>query len=159
MKIKHILIILAALSCLTACNTQKNNLPYFSDIQTIESGILDTMSYLPTIMPDDELSITVNSLSSGATVQYQMPLMNPAVTSELTKTSSPRFQTYIVDSKGYIKFPVLGEIHVAGLTTEQLAAYLTNEISKEVKDPVVDVRIVNFSITVGGEVKLRPVSP
>ena len=40
------------------------------------------------------------------------------------------------------------------MTTEQLSDYLTKEISKDVKDPIVDVRILNFTVSVGGEVKL-----
>lgn len=153
MKLSYLPLIVACVIGLASCSSQKNSLPYFVDIQNIESGILDTLDYLPVIVPDDELSITVSSINPQATAVYQMPLINPASTSELLSTTSPRVQTYIVDSKGNIDFPVLGEIHVEGLTTEQLASFLTEKISNEVKDPVVDVRITNFSVTVAGEVK------
>ena len=62
-------------------------------------------------------------------------------------------QTYVVNSDGDIYFPVLGKIHVSGMTTEQLQAYLTERISHDVEDPVVNVRIANFEVVVGGEVK------
>lgn len=65
-----------------------------------------------------------------------------------------RQQTYVVDSNGDIKFPMLGQIHVEGMTTEQLAGYLTEEISKEVKDPIVKVELVNFKVSVLGEVRM-----
>jgi len=138
---------------MAACSSNKNVLPYFVDIEDLKYGTIDTMNYLPTIRPDDELSITVTSINPKATAQYQMPFINPATTNELATSSTPRFLTYIVDSKGYIKFPIIGSIHVGGMTTEQLTEYLTKEISKEVKDPVVDVRILNFMVSVGGEVK------
>lgn len=153
MKLSYLPIIVACVISMASCSSHKNNLPYFVDIQNIQSGTLDNLNYLPTIVPDDELSISVSSINPQATAVYQMPLVNPASTSELLTATSPRVQTYIVDSKGDINFPVLGEIHVEGLTTEELAAYLTEKISNEVKDPVVDVRIVNFFVTIAGEVK------
>ncbi len=153
MKLPYLPIIFAALISLASCSSPKNVLPYFVDIKEIKTGELDTLDYLPTIRPDDELSITVNSINPEATAIYQMPLINPATTSTLASSSSPRIQTYIVNSQGDIKFPVIGTIHVSGMTTEQLSEYLTKEISKDVKDPVVDVRILNFMVSVGGEVK------
>lgn len=154
MKLRYFPILFAAIIALASCSSAKNELPYFVDIKDIKTGILDTLQYLPTIRPDDELSITVSSINPEATALYQMPLINPASTDLLVTTSSPRFQTYIVDSQGDITFPVIGKIHVAGMTTEQLSDYLTKEISKDVKDPIVDVRILNFTVSVGGEVKL-----
>lgn len=149
-----LLAIISAIALATSsCSTTKNSLPYFEDIMTVTTDTLPTLDYLPEIMPDDELSITVSSLNPHATALYQMPFTNPAVSTELTKNTTPRIQTYIVDSGGDINFPVLGKIHVAGMTTEALAQYLVNEISREVKDPVVDVRLVNFTVSVGGEVK------
>lgn len=153
MKLSYISIFIAALVCFSSCSSQKNNLPYFVDLQNDISGTLDTMSYLPEIKPDDELSISVTSLNPHATAMYQMPLINPATTLTLQSNSTPRFQTYIVDSEGDIDFPVLGKIHVSGKTTEQVEKYLTDEISKTVKDPIVDVRLLNFEISVAGEVK------
>jgi len=49
--------------------------------------------------------------------------------------------------------PVLGTVHVEGLTTEQLQQELTRRISADVKDPVVTVRMLNFNIVIAGEVK------
>ncbi|MDE6564154.1 MAG: polysaccharide biosynthesis/export family protein [Muribaculaceae bacterium] len=153
MKLLYLPIVFAAIISLASCSSPKNILPYFVDIKDVKTGELDTLNYLPTILPDDELSIMVSSINPEATALYQMPLINPATTSTLASAASPRFQTYIVDSKGDIDFPVLGTIHVSGMTTEQLSDYLTKEISKDVKDPVVDVRILNFMVSVGGEVR------
>lgn len=153
MKLPYFPIIFAALISLASCSSPKNVLPYFVDIKEVKAGELDTLDYMPTIRPDDELSITVNSINPEATAIYQMPLINPATTSTLASSSSPRIQTYIVNSQGDINFPVIGTIHVSGMTTEQLSEYLTKEISKDVKDPVVDVRILNFMVSVGGEVR------
>lgn len=148
------LLILAVITILVAsCKTQKTPLPYFTDISDTEIGQLDTMSYVPVIMPDDELSISVNSTNPNATAAFQMYFTNPAVSGELAKASSPRIQTYLVDSNGDIVFPILGNIHVAGMTCEQLKSFLTQRIEETVKDPIVDVRLLNFTVSVAGEVK------
>ena len=143
------LLTVAMMSCSTA---KRSPLPYFSDIDAVTGGI--PINNVPIkIEPSDELFITVTSKSPEATMQYNLPLSNPATTSELGATSQPRQQTYIVDSKGNIQFPVLGTLHVAGLTIEQLQDELARRISADVEQPIVKVELVNFKVSVGGEVK------
>ncbi|MDE6396109.1 MAG: polysaccharide export protein, partial [Muribaculaceae bacterium] len=85
---------------------------------------------------------------------YNLPQSNPAhVKDGASIQTTPQNQTFVVNSQGNIDFPELGVIHVAGLTTEQLKEKLTQEISKTVKDPIVLVRILNFTFDVAGEVK------
>jgi len=118
----------------------------------VAEGSTPAGDYMPEIKPDDELFISVNSASPHATALYNLPVGNPAVIDDLTQTVTPRQQTYVVDSKGDINFPVLGTLHVAGMTTEQLRQMLTQEISKDVVDPLVRVQLVNFQVVVAGEV-------
>lgn len=136
-----------------ACSTsKKSDLAYFQDLQTIEEGTLAPMMNDLKIVPNDELVITVNSLIPDASLEFNMPLANPATRGQLVETQQPRQQTYIVDAKGDIQFPKLGTIHVAGMTTEGLREYLTKEISKSVEDPFVKVQLVSFCVNVLGEV-------
>ncbi len=104
------------------------------------------------IRPNDELLITVTSSQPEATAYYNLPLANPAKRDVITLSSQPQIQTYIVDTKGNIDFPILGSLHVEGLTTTQLKEELTRRISADVKDPVVRVELVNFTVNVIGEV-------
>lgn len=64
---------------------------------------------------------------------------------------------YTVDSKGDIDFPVLGMLHVQGMTREEMAAYIKKELQSHdlIKDPVVTVEFMNLSVDVMGEVN-RP---
>ena len=58
-----------------------------------------------------------------------------------------------VNKDGNIQFPVLGQLHVAGMTIHELTEMLTKEISKDVENPIVRVQLMNFRVNVLGEVK------
>lgn len=147
------LVLLALLYVgMVSCSSNKNTLTYFVDLP--DSGTLPADTYLPQIQPDDELVITVNAEQSLAVLPYSMPMVNPASKDEITRTSSPRTQTFLVDSEGYIIFPVLGKMKVAGMTVEQLRDDLTAKIAKDVEDPIVTVDLAEFKVVVAGEVAL-----
>lgn len=155
MKTRTLLSIAFACTLLTACNSSKTTLPYFTDIETVAVQDAALQEYSPAIKPDDELMISINSALPKATAHYNLPLSNPAVVEELQMASTPRQQTFVVDSQGDIMMPVLGKIHAQGLTCEQLAEKLTEMVRKDVADAVVRVSLVNFQVVVAGEV-LKP---
>lgn len=62
---------------------------------------------------------------------------------------------YLVDDEGFIDFPVLGGIKVGGLTTSEAKKKLSGLLKEYLKEPVVNLRLLNFRVTVSGEV-LRP---
>lgn len=138
---------------MTSCSTPKPALTVFKDIQAQSDGTLKTLAPAITIKPHDELLITVTSLVPSATAPYNLPLRNPATQDALLLTQQPEMQTYVVNSEGDINFPVLGKLHVEGMTLQRLTDNLTERISAEVKDPVVRVELVNFKVNVMGEVK------
>ena len=154
MNFKSVLFGALIAAAVASCSSSKTVLPYFTDISEVKEGSLPVGDYLPVIKPDDELFITVMSAYPEAAAVYNTPMVNPASKDAIAMTTSPRQQTYIVDSQGDINFPVLGKLHVAGLTAEQLQQELTEKISKDVDDPMVTVTLVNFSVVVAGEVKM-----
>lgn len=152
MNIKTILAAGLLAISLASCSTSKTVLPYFTELDQI-SGDLPKLNYLPEIQPADELFISISSSDVAATTQFNLPFANPASSDVITMASTPRTQTYVVDSKGDISFPVLGELHVAGMTVEQLKDELTQKVSRYVEDPIVNVSMLNFHVIVAGEVK------
>lgn len=136
-----------------SCSSSKTVLPYFVDIAGVKEGTLPLNDYLPKICPDDELYINVSSINQSATAAYNLPMANPATRQQFSSSSAPRQKTYIVSKAGDIDFPVLGTVHVAGMNVEELEAYLESRISADVEDPTVDVQLVNFRVSVAGEVK------
>lgn len=130
----------------------KHDLTYFTDLQSSNTGTLSTTEPTYKIEPENDLTITVTSSVPQASAMFNLPYTNvaPAGTKEISTT--PQLKTYAVDNKGDIDFPVLGTIHVAGMTTYELKAYLEKRISEFVKDPIVSVSCNGYKITVLGEV-------
>ena len=151
---KCILYVVAIVAiAFSSCTTHITSLPYFEDIKDSISGEFAQGDYGIKIIPDDELLITVTSMVPSATAMYNLTLSNPAMRDDVLATTQPQQQTYIVDANGDIQFPVLGKLHVGGLSTQELTKELERLISKDVQDPIVRVQLVNFRINVLGEVK------
>lgn len=105
------------------------------------------------IRANDILSITVTSLNATATTIFNNP-NNSYVTSTTAAGNSQASPGYLVNRAGNIQFPVLGELKVAGISTDDLRIHITQEIltRKLLVDPIVIVRQLNFKVTVLGEV-------
>lgn len=151
MRFRNILLCGTIILSVTSCSSNKGKLTYFKDIDSFEN-FAPLGDYSVKIEPADELFISVTSSSPEATALYNLPVANFATKNNLGATMQPSQQTFIVDSKGDIVFPLLGTLHVAGMTTEQLREDLTERIGKDVKDPIVRVELHNFRVNVMGEV-------
>lgn len=105
------------------------------------------------IQPNDILSISVSSLNPQATIIFNNPNMQTVTASSAT---GGILQTpgYLVNAAGYIQYPVLGDIKVAGLTTDQIRKQISESLvdKKLLLDPIVMVRQLNFKVSVLGEV-------
>ncbi len=148
-------IIIALLCVLASCSSSKTSLSYFENLKELDDGTLTSSDFGVKIIPDDELFITVTSMVPEATAGYNMPLLNPATRGNLQTYTQATQQTYIVDKNGDINFPILGKIHVKGMSTMDLSAYLVDRIAEDVDDPFVRVELLNFRVNVMGEVN-RP---
>lgn len=151
MKIR-ILIPLFPLLLFVSCRTVHDPIAYFQDIDNWAGEAADSMNYAPKIMPDDELSITVSGVDPNAVAVFNMPLSSYPTPGETEISMAPVLHTYLVDSRGKINFPVLGEIAVAGMTREELTDLMAGKLAAYVKEPIVTVQIRNFKVSVLGEV-------
>jgi polysaccharide export outer membrane protein len=150
---KKIFAILVLGLLLTSCSSTKENVVYLRDLNESTSGTLP-YSYQPIkLQAQDELVINVSSEIPGATASYNLPFNNINTRGELPEQNTvQKYQTYIVNNAGDITFPILGKIHVAGMTTMDLADYLTKRISENVENPVVRVDLLSFKVQVTGAV-------
>ncbi len=105
------------------------------------------------IQENDILSITISSLNFEASA-----IFNPTYNSNIRSTTVTGTNTepggYLVSADGTIQLPVLGSIKAAGLTKKELKDNITNMIlsKKLLVDPLVEIRFLNFEVTVIGEV-------
>lgn len=131
---------------LTSCSRQRN-LVYFSDLKdrTETSGLVKNDGE-PVILQNDILSITVNSASPESN---QLFALAPVTT---TINGIYEREGYRVSSNGTIKFPVLGEVVLKGLTISGAQNLIESELKKYVKSPIVNIKFMNFRVTVIGEV-------
>lgn len=142
--------------CLVSCTTTKeNNLAYFKNLPEASTGVLPQGTGYAgiTVQPDDELTVTINSLVPEATAMYNAPLNNAAPQGDNAVQSVPRLATFLVDKQGDITLPVIGRMHVAGMTTAQIEQAIAGRVAENVKDPYVMVRLQGFFVNVMGEVK------
>lgn len=147
---KHLaIILLLALALATSC-ASRQDLVYFQD-EPLSGGYIDSNPEQLIYKPDDILTITVTAADPLAAKPF-----NLAVVSEsddlVNSRGNTRMQTYLVDYNGNIEFPVLGTLHIAGMTRIELTNMLKEKISEYAKDPIVNIRLVNFTVTVIGEV-------
>ena len=144
------LLILAFAALLCGCATKKQIL-YFQDIEGRQLKPLGA-EYEAVIKKDDRLVIVVSGSDKSVTAPYNLTLAE--LTAGATSTNPEQATlSYLVDAEGNIDFPILGKLHVEGLTRNQLVQMLTQEIGKDVKDPIVYVAFKNYKITVLGEVR------
>ena len=146
-------LILIGLTGLTDCTTSKKII-YFQNLDDAELKPLDTQ-YEAVIKKDDRLTIVVSGPDKLVCAPYNLTLNEMSSTGSLTGNGNPENVTlgYLVDSEGNIDFPILGKIHVEGMTRNELVSYLTKEIGKDIKEPIVYVSFRNYKITILGEVK------
>lgn len=161
--IKFLPIVLVAI--LSSCSTAHLKVPYMVDAETIPADVLSQMQSVsnPIIGSNDLLNIEVTGRDMVAVSLFNK---GKYITSEGTISQNTNnnlsggnldksTQYYLVDKDGNIDFPIIGKLNVVGKTKAQIAEIVQNAIyPKYVKEkPAVDVRLMNFRVTVIGAVR------
>lgn len=142
---KKILFMLFALVLMASCSTQKK-VVYFQDLKnggTVEAAMPQEIK----IKPGDKLSVHVNSKDEELVAPFNLRRSQASMGSQTDLA-------YTVDKDGNIEFPYLGSIMVQGMTRDEVAKYIKQELldRKMVQDPTVIVDFNNLQISVLGEV-------
>ena len=155
MKFRQLLLVLLATLSSVSC-TSYRKVPYLQNSAEVNRSGISQPLYDARIMPKDLLTITVNTTDPQASIPFNLTTQTPAsvTSSELIySTSQPTLQRYLVDNSGNIDFPVLGTLHVGGLTKGEAESMIRERLMSYLKEvPVVTVRMVNYKISVLGEV-------
>jgi polysaccharide export outer membrane protein len=154
---KSVLPLTAGLLLLASCSTPKN-ITYFQDLTNGET-IQPQKVYDIRVRPEDKLSIIVTTQDQQLSslfnlVQAQTRLTAAGTASGAANSSDGKTAYYTVSPSGDINFPVLGKLHIAGMTRSELAEFIEKKLIENdlVKQPVVTVEFINTGISVLGEV-------
>jgi polysaccharide export outer membrane protein len=150
-RIFHLLgLVLVLASC-------TRDLTYFNktDIEPVELEHKEVIanSVTPKIQPNDLLSIRVSSISPEANTLFNQGVIPSASGISGSGSNNQTMEGYLVDSAGYIQFPVLGRVKLAGLSREGAISMLTDSLQEYLREPVVNIKYLNYRITVIGEVR------
>jgi polysaccharide export outer membrane protein len=138
-------LVLFTFISIVSCGS-KEDVVYLQDISNYETIVNSNSSISPKFKVDDLINIHVSTLDKEASAPFN--LYEGAVEGGI----SPEKVDYLVDHEGEIDFPVVGKIKVSGLSSEELRVLLREKLEPYLKNPIINIRLVNFSITVLGEV-------
>lgn len=148
-KITPFLIVLLLFSC-----ASPKDVVYYQGIEGI-AGNTQAASYEIKIQPDDLLMIIVSAEDPEIAMPFNLKsvsMVNPS-RQDLVR-SQETMQLYLVDASGSIEFPVLGKLKVSGLSRTEVLQMLQKKIGVYIKNPIINLRIMNFKVSVQGEVNL-----
>jgi len=147
----------------SSCGVAYKQVPYFQDLpmqgKLVEE--IHNQSVLK-IQKDDILAITVTSLNLEASAIFNMGNVSSTNPANAGTTSTSQVSTangFLVDQNGAIQLPLIGTIKVEGLSTTAARELIQNKLLTYLKEPVVNLRLVNFKISVLGDVATPGVFP
>jgi polysaccharide export outer membrane protein len=140
--------------CLLLCAscTTTNKVAYFQNGQgAVYNKTMKTIE--APLQNNNFISISISSLDAEASAMFN-PISNAAGEKTANDKKVTQYVGYLINTDGNIEIPLLGVIKAAGLTKKQLKEYITNLIltKKLLVQPLVDIRFVNFEVTILGEV-------
>ncbi|MBL4675769.1 MAG: polysaccharide biosynthesis/export family protein [Mucilaginibacter sp.] len=160
----NVCVFLSVIAFFSSCVSQKQ-IAYFQKDLNGSDTIKVSEVYVPKIQPGDILAIPVTSLNPAASSFFNpYSPASPATidaasgnssatggtTPQVTPTASA--SGFLVDPQGNIEFPLLGSIKAGGLTTTELKDFIKGKLTTYLKEPTVNVRFLNYKISVMGEV-------
>lgn len=139
------------MAILASCNSYKK-IPYFQNVDKSKVSSQKILNYTPlTIQPADILGINVSSSNPEASAVFNYNLSNINGTTNTSSTNP--IIGYLVDPDGMVTIPLLGRIKVSGYTTSGLQVKLQKDLSPYLKYCMVNIRMINFKISVLGDVE------
>ena len=155
-KLKRLTLGVLLAFLLVSCQSYKK-VPYLQDTAFVNDTEQSVRQTGVKVMPKDLLTIAVSCSTPELAAPFNLVSSGTASGAEgkvmAQGTTSSALQQYLVDNQGNINFPVLGEIHVGGLTKLEIENLIIDKLKVYLKEaPLVTVRIVNYRISVLGEV-------
>ena len=148
---KSLMAILSGVALLlSSCSTPKD-VTYLQGMENGQSQAVRPERRI-TIEPDDRISIIVNAKDPKLAEVFNLPIYQ----GRIGQGGNSSYQTadYTVSPDGFINFPVLGKLHIAGMTRTEVAPMIEKQLveREQLKSPVVSVNFQNAKVAVLGDV-------
>jgi len=144
---------------LFSCASRKDSV-YYQNIDTLSGD--KSNSYEIKIQPDDLLTIIVSADDPETAIPFNLSTISiPSAVNgaAMSARGQESLQSYLVDASGTIDFPVLGKLKVGGLSRTEVMQLLEAKIAKYIKNPIINLRLMNFKVSVQGEVTMPGTYP
>ncbi len=136
---------------MSSCNTHKKLVYFQANPVAAESAL---KNYTPVLKADDLLSIYVTSEDVEASAPFNLPILtNQQATNSGYTMGNPAPFGYLIDANGEITLPVIGKVTLAGKSRMEAVDLLVEKLTPYLKNPAVQLQILNFKITVLGDVR------
>lgn len=157
MKSKFLLLLSAVALFFSSCNTTKD-IPYMIGANQLPQEVLQSAAKAsdPVVMPGDMLQINVISSNTEAVKPFnKIDYVHNIGGGSNSSNNENSMYFYLVDEKGNIEFPLLGTLHVGGMSKSATENYIASQIYPRylTERPSVEVRFQNFKVYILGEVK------
>jgi len=153
-------LLMAIVIVMGSCGSSKQ-IAYFQNIDTLSLAASKGL-YDAKIMPKDELTITVLTTNPEVSAPFNLTVNSKVGSSGQMSSGGGSLQGYLVDNDGDINFPVVGKLHVAGMTKTECEDMIKEKITPylaKTENPIVTVRTSSYRVTVIGEVGSPKVVP
>ena len=130
-----------------SCASDKTIYYLQGDLQKSE----DPSTYEPLLQPADELLIVISAENPEVAAPYNL---NSFILQENTSMAvgQQRLLTYLIGKDGSIDMPILGNVKLEGMSRKQAIDKIKSLLVSHIKDPIVNLRLINFKVSVLGEV-------
>ena len=143
-----------------SCGSTKK-IAYFQNVDTLSLAASKGL-YDAKIMPKDELTITVLTTNPEVSAPFNLTVNSKVGSSGQMSSGGGSLQGYLVDNDGNINFPIVGKLHVSGMTKTECEDMIKEKITPylaKTENPIVTVRTSSYRVTVIGEVGSPKVVP
>lgn len=153
-KVQRVLfwMLIVAFGVVVSCKP-KENMVYMKN-HNFEQEVSEARYHGLRLQEGDVLDILVSAYDDIAVKPFNLSTMEQTNSGVDKSTGGiAKANEYVVSADGFITMPVLGQVFCKGMTKQQLKTDLESRLKTYLTDPLVSIKLVNFNVSILGEVK------
>ncbi|AXG73141.1 polysaccharide export protein [Flavobacterium arcticum] len=150
--IKKAIVFLTILLVFSSCVSNKKIIYFNNTSGTENRNEDDTLKYANVLQPDDKVMVMVTADEPSLAAPFNLVYLNIQSNQMTNVNNNDALTSYLIDQDGYVDFAGIGKIKLSGLTRIEAEASIKKLLEKQLTNPVVNLRVINFKVSVIGEV-------